>query len=158
MEEPEGSGSHSVDGELREWMIGYAETFTPIKSHFPIYSKRKSSVLGESFLTGQRPASLRVHFEIGDEDARVAKRDVVGEGLYGRLQTENERTRTDIGLSDNESIVRVVAANDNPVTVGASVQQMEKAAFSNVFPRVCDGTVTKRSRYYPSQWAKPLLK
>ena len=46
--EPERFGSQSFDEDLLERVTGGAETSTPIKNHFPIYSKRKSSMFGES--------------------------------------------------------------------------------------------------------------
>ena len=118
----------------------------------------KSSMLGENLLSGQRPASSRVQFEIGEEDALVAKRVFVGEGLCGQGQTENERTGTDFGLSVIESFARVVVPDCIPVKVGAGVHQLEQVGFCDSFPRASDWIVTERSRYYPSQSAKYSLK
>ena len=115
-------------------------------------------MLGESVLSGQRPALSRVNFEIGDEEAPVAKHVVVGESLCGQSQTENERTGTDIGLLEIESITRVVTAEHNPGTVGVIVQQVEQAGVSGSFPRVSDGIGTRLRRYYPSKSAKTLFK
>ena len=48
VEEPERCSLFVIDEELRECLSGGVETSTPMKSHIPIDSKRKSSILEES--------------------------------------------------------------------------------------------------------------
>ena len=91
-------------------MSGEAETSTPLESHFPIYSKRQSSMLKKSPRIREIPNFSRVTFELGDEDMPVAKRFFIGEGLYSNSQSEKERTGFDFGFSKTERFERVVAA------------------------------------------------
>ena len=112
-------------------------------------------MLGEIFLSKQGLTSLRYIFENGHEEETNAERVVVGGGLCSH--TENIRGGTDIGLSEIECTLRVVAVECDHVTVGAGVLQVKEASFSGFFPRVSDGFRTERSRYYPNQSAKTLL-
>ena len=88
----------------------------------------------------------------------VGKRVPVNECLCGRSQSENERTGTENGFSQIESIAPVCAEKYNPSTVGVCLQQVEPATFSGSIPGLAAGVGAERSRYRPNQSAKTLLK
>ena len=74
--------------------------------------------------TDEAPTSLRVTFQVGDEETILTKRVVIGKGLCKRSQNGIELTGTVIGLFEIKNFARVAAAECNPPTNGATVQQV----------------------------------
>ena len=130
---------------MRGHVSGGAETSTPIKNQFPIFTKRKSSMLEGLPRILEATTFSPVAFEIDDKETPVTKRVVIGEGLCSRSKTENERIGTDFGLPGIESIALVAAAEFNPLTIGSSVQQLEEPGFSGSFSGVAGGNGTECS-------------
>ena len=138
---------------LREELGSATVTSTPKKAAWPIYSKRRGSVLKEP----DEPVCKAVVFDVASGSGTAGGVDLSGEIFTDRSEGVPESFVTSGGLSTLESITRRQAEER---FVGTRVDE-EGEGMVRVPP--VDGifgqeTAPKeRTRYYPSQSAKSLL-
>ena len=147
-------GRDEMDRFLREELGGSRVTSTPVKGLWPIYSKRRSSVLGEHGAPPCKSIRFGVTDAIGSIEGRNLSRSGITEasgGMEGSDFTSggfssleaiakkraDERDRGLFELSSGDCMVRVPQVE--------SIVEEERVG-------------GERSRYYPSQSAKSLLK
>ena len=133
------------DQSLRETLDGANVTSTPKKAIWPIYSKRRSSVLEKQ----EEPLCKAVMFDVasgsgGVEDVRLSKGNVTNksEGVPKSFVTSG-------GYSTLEGVARRQADDEGEGMV--SVPPLDE-----MFGQ--EDAAKERTRYYPSQSVKTLLK
>ena len=143
-----------VDRILREELGGWRVTSTPVKGLWPTYSKRRSSVLGEHGAPPCKFIRFGVFDTIGVADSGNLSKSCVNEvsgGVAGSAFTSGD-------FSTLEAIAKKRADNrDGRLYELSSGDGMVRV------PRVesiveQEGVGGQKSRFYPSQSAKSLLK
>ena len=149
---------HVVDvGEAGPYEMGISGTSTPVKGRLPIYSQRRSSLLGLPEDTDVDTRKRRVEFEVGDdEDTPLCGR--VGVGELGRGEGRSVPETGSLGLSEMESFAHGLATQAHLLTISATLQDIPRELSLECQRASEAGMGTQRSSFYPSQSAKTLLK
>ena len=143
-----------VDQMLREELGRTTVTSTPKRAVWPIYSKRRSSVMKEP----DEPICKAVVFDVGSGSETVGGAGSAKEGISAPSGGVSESLVTSGGLSTLEGIARRQADERFAgVCVGSEGEGMvrippvDEMLGQEVAPK-------EKTRYYPSQSAKSLLK
>ena len=144
-----------VDQMLREELGSATVTSTPKKAVWPIYSKRRSSVLREP----DERACKAVVFDVASGNGTVGGVGLSKEGISAPSEGVSESIVASGGFSTLEGIARRQAdekfvaprrmGDEGVGTVG--IPPVDEIFGQEVAPK-------KKTRYYPSQSAKSLLK
>ena len=143
-----------VDQMLREELVGATVTSTPKRAVWPIYSKRRSSVLREP----DEPACKAVVFDVASGNGTVGGVGLSKEGIRGPNEGVSESFVTSGGFSTLEGIARR-QANERFVSTcmgGEGDGMVRVPPLDEMFGQ--EAVVKERTKYYPSQSAKSLLK
>ena len=108
--------------------VGISGISTPVKIALPMYSQRKSCLLELFAECDLDSRKKRVEFESGDDDTPPTKRCLVADAMRceGRSVPETGR----LGLSDIESLARVLTGQANFPRVGSAVHSVHEKMFS----------------------------
>ncbi len=143
-----------IDQSLRETLGSANLTSTPKRAIWPIYSKRKSSVIREA----DEPVCKAVGFDVASGSDTVGGAGLAKEGVSGPSEGVSESFITSGGFSTLEGIARRQADERFVGTrmgdEGEGVVRVPPV--DEVFGQ--EAVAKERTRYYPSQSAKTLLK
>ena len=143
-----------IDQSLRETLGSANLTSTPKRAIWPIYSKRKSSVIREA----DEPVCKAVGFDVASGSDTVGGAGLAKEGVSGPSEGVSESFITSGGFSTLEGIARRQADERFVGTrMGDEGEGMVRVPpVDEVFGQ--EAVAKERTRYYPSQSAKTLLK
>ena len=143
-----------VDQMLREELGGATVTSTPKRDVWPIYSKRRSSVLREP----DEPACKAVVFDVASGCGTVGSVGLSKKGISGPSEGVSESFVSSGGFSTLEGIARRQADERFMSTcMGGEGEGMVRVPpLDEMFGQ--EAVAKERTRYYPSQSAKTLLK
>ena len=143
-----------VDQMLREELGGATVTSTPKRAVWPIYSKRRSSVLREP----DEPACKAVVFDVASGNGTVGGVGLSKKGVSGPNECVSESFVTSDSFSTLEGIARRQADEGFVGTsMGGEGEGMVRVPpLDEMFGQ--QAVAKEKTRYYPSQSAKTLLK
>ena len=143
-----------VDQMLREELGGATVTSTAKRAVWPIYSKRRSSVLREP----EEPACKAVVFDVASGSGTVGGVGLSKKGVSGPSEGVSESFVTSVGFSTLEGIAQRKADEGIVGTnMGGEGEGMVRVPpLDEMFGQ--QAVAKEKTRYYPSQSAKTLLK